>query len=87
MERISEDNMDKEKFDKIKEGLERRIAKCEERLGNVRTGDDLWKMTVQEAHALKLWANAEMSKMDQIIKSDLYHIVGMGKMTASQPNT
>lgn len=79
--------MDKEKFDKIKEGLERRIAKCEERLNDIHTGEDLWKMTVQEAHALKLWATAEMSKMDQIVCTDLYHIVGMGKLTASQTNT
>jgi len=83
---LEELNMNTENFEKIIDGLQKRIAACNLRLGFILTTEDLNNLTIQEARTLKYWAKNEQSKMDRIIGTDLYHIIGMGELTVTQMN-
>ena len=78
--------MNKDNFQTIQQTLEKRIAKCKEKLDSILTTEDLDKLTIVEARALKSWAQTEQGMMDKIIGVDLYHIIGMGELSAVQTN-
>ena len=78
--------MNKDTFETLKTTLEKRIAVCNEKLGFILTTEDLKNLTLGEAQALKSWAKTEQGKMDKIIGVDLYHIIGMGELSAVQTN-
>ena len=78
--------MTNDNFETIKATLEKRIAACNLRLGFILTTEDLNQLTIQEARTLKYWAKNEQAKMDRIITTDLYHIIGMGELTVTQMN-
>ena len=76
--------MNKEIFTKIQERLEARISKCEFVLWGIETTEDLRKLTIERAQHLQRFCKEEESVMDKFIQSDLYHLIGMGNLTAPQ---
>ena len=73
-----------ELFNKIRATLETRICKCEQFLGDIKTTDDLKKLTIGQAQKLQNFCKEEEALMTKIVQCDLYHIIGMGNLTASQ---
>lgn len=76
--------MNKEIFTKIQERLEARISKCELTLCGIETTEDLKKLTIERAQHLQQFCKQEESLMDKFVQSDLYHLIGMGNLTAPQ---
>lgn len=76
--------MKKEVFERIKSVIETRIKECSTYLDNL---GDLGNLTVREAGELQHFCIAEISRMDAYFKIDLYHILGMGKLTVTQWST
>lgn len=82
--------MDKETFKKIQTVLEERVNACEKFFGCLVEEDSdsevkpIKKFSVDELKALKEFADTEINIQTRILQSDLYHIIGMGNLSASQ---
>ena len=76
--------MEKEQFQKITEVLQARLGACEKQLGEIHTTDDLSKISLGSAVELKSFCMAEEEVMTKIAMVDLYHVIGMGKLTPPQ---
>lgn len=76
--------MKKEEFARLMEGLNSRVDSCKRYLDTVNTTEDLAKLSIVAARSLRDWAREEQGKMDQVAKSELYHILGMGNLTVVQ---
>jgi hypothetical protein len=76
--------MRKEEFQKIMDALADRTRLCELHLGDIHTTDDLSKLTISRAADLKNFCIAEEEVMTKIVMVDLYHVIGMGKLTPPQ---
>lgn len=76
--------MEKEQFQKIMEALQIRQSLCREQLSEIKTTSDLSNLTLARAVALKSFCIAEEEVMTKIAMVDLYHIIGMGKLTPPQ---
>ena len=76
--------MNKETFDKIKETLETRILRCRIYFDNVKTTDDLKKLTISQAQMLQQFCRQEEAEMTRFVQNDLYHLIGMGELTPPQ---
>lgn len=76
--------MNKETFDKIRVTLEEHIGACHSLLDNIKTTDDLKKLTIDNAQILQRFCRSEESYMDKLFQCDLYHIIGMGNLTPPQ---
>lgn len=76
--------MEKEQFQKIMEALSNRLRACTLQLGDIHTTDDLSRLTLAGAADLKSFCVAEEEVMTRICMVDLYHIIGMGKLTPPQ---
>lgn len=76
--------MEKIEFQKIIEALQTRLSLCEKHLSEIHTTDDLSKISIGSAVALKSFCVAEEEVMTKICMVDLYHVIGMGKLTPPQ---
>lgn len=76
--------MEKEQFQKIMDALAGRLRLCELHLNKIKNTDDISKLTIAEAVELKSFCTAEEEIMTKICMVDLYHIIGMGKLTPPQ---
>ncbi len=76
--------MEKIEFQKIMDALADRIRLCELHLGDIKTTDDLSKLSIARAIDLKSFCAAEEEIMTKIVMVDLYHIIGMGKLLPPQ---
>ena len=76
--------MEKIEFQKILDALADRIRVCELQLGDIHTTKDLSRLTIARAADLKSFCVAEEEIMTKIVMVDLYHIIGMGKLTPPQ---
>ena len=76
--------MNKETFDKIKETLETRIVRCTIYFDKVKTTDDLKQLTIEQAQMLQRFCRQEEAEMTKFVQNDLYHLIGMGELTAPQ---
>ena len=76
--------MEKVQFQKIMDALQYRLTLCERHLGEIHTTDDISKLTIVAAADLKSFCIAEEEIMTNIVMVDLYHIIGMGKLTPPQ---
>lgn len=76
--------MNKETFDKIRVTLEEHIGACHSLLDNIKTTDDLKRLTIENAQVLQRFCRSEESYMDKLFQCDLYHIIGMGELTPPQ---
>lgn len=76
--------MEKIEFQKIMDALADRIRLCELHLGDIKTTDDLSKLSIARAIDLRSFCAAEEEVMTKIVMVDLYHIIGMGKLLPPQ---
>lgn len=76
--------MKKEEFTKIIAALDERILKCEEHFGGIGDVIDFEDLSIKHIHAMIDFANSEHEVMTKIAMVDLYHILGMGKLSSSQ---
>ncbi len=76
--------MEKIEFQKIMDALNNRLGVCEALLDGIHTADDLSRLTLARAVDLKSFCLAEEALMTKICMVDLYHIIGMGKLTPPQ---
>ena len=76
--------MKKEEFTKIIAALDERISKCEEHFGGIGDVIDFEDLSIKHIHAMIDFANSEHEVMTKIAMVDLYHILGMGKLSSSQ---
>ena len=64
--------------------LEERISECDTHLGKFKNEKDLYQLNINELVSLYEFCQNEQSKMDKILQTDLYHLIGMGEMSAAQ---
>ena len=76
--------MEKEQFQKIMSALDNRVALCKNKVGPIRDTETLRLLTIGNAVDLKSFCVAEEEVMTKIVMVDLYHIIGMGKLTPPQ---
>ena len=76
--------MKKEEFDLVISALQERLDNCEKYLGEIKTTEDLKKITIGQALELRDFCVAEVEKMTKIAMVDLYHIIGMGDLSVPQ---
>ena len=76
--------MEKEQFQKIMSALDNRVALCKNKVGPIRDTESLKLLTIENAVDLKSFCVAEEEVMTRIAMVDLYHIIGMGKLTPPQ---
>jgi len=79
--------MQKEQFEIIENNLKKRISQCEEKLDHILTADALTNITIKEFMELQTFCREEQIDMTEILMVDLYHVLGMGKLTLQQRNT
>ena len=76
--------MEKNQFNSIIENYTYVLAECTEFI-NLFNGDfDLNNLTIKDFKKLMEKARKLQSKTDKILKSELYHLIGMGNLTATQ---
>lgn len=73
--------MEKELFNRIYMDLHKRVDDCLNHLMHITRFDSL---PISELKELKKWAEEEHDRMTTIAMVDLYHILGMGNLTAIQ---
>lgn len=78
--------MKKEEFEIIKTNLENRVELCRKYLDNVVSKKDLLNLSLGKILELRDFCRKESAEMTQICMIDLYHILGMGKLTLTQQN-
>lgn len=79
--------MEKAQFEIIENNLRKRIQQCEEKLDHILTTEDLTNITIKEFMELQSFCKQEQIDMTEILMVDLYHVLGMGKLTLTQRNT
>ena len=78
--------MKQEQFEIIENNLKKRISQCEEKMDHILTTDDLTNITIKEFLELQSFCKQEQIDMTEILMVDLYHVLGMGKLTMTQRN-
>ena len=76
--------MEKKQFESIKTKLETVIKDCQDNFDKLIIEDSLIKITVGELIQLKNFSINELSRQTRILQNDLYHLIGMGNLSASQ---
>lgn len=79
--------MKQEQFEIIENNLRKRISQCEEKLDHILCTEDLYNITIKEFMELQSFCKQEQIDMTEIFMVDLYHVLGMGKLTMTQRNT
>ena len=72
----------KKQFDGIISQIDTLIAKCEE--CKISSQAEFNALTIAEARKVIEKARAAKSDMDKVLQSELYHIIGMGNLSAAQ---
>ena len=76
--------MEKIEFQKIMDALTDHIKVCEQQFKDIKTTEDISRLTLARAADLKNFCVTEEKTMTNICMVDLYHIIGMGKLTPPQ---
>lgn len=79
--------MEKQLFEIIENNLRQRISQCEQKLDHILSTEDLYDITIKEFMELQSFCKQEQIDMTEILMVDLYHVLGMGKLTMTQRNT
>lgn len=79
--------MDKKDYELLIKNLNKVISDCEDINEKFSGPEAVLKWTVKEYQDNYLKARELQSKTDMILKTDLYHIIGMGNLSASQTTT
>lgn len=64
--------------------LDERINNCSTNFDSIKTTEDIGRLSISEAKRLRDIARDEIDRMTTIAMVDLYHIIGMGNLTAVQ---
>lgn len=76
--------MDKSNYDIIIGALDERISTCSDNFDRIKTTEDISNLSISEAIRLRALARDEIDRMTTIAMVDLYHVIGMGNLTAVQ---
>lgn len=76
--------MNKEDFSKIEAGLTERIELCEKYLGMISEDNPMENLSLKQACEAREFCIKEVAIQTQILMVDLYHIIGMGNLSAMQ---
>lgn len=76
--------MNKEDFEKIESGLTERIELCEKYLGMISEDNPIENISLKQALEARKFCISEVAIQTQILMVDLYHIIGMGNLSAMQ---
>jgi hypothetical protein len=76
--------MNKSEFQSLMATLTTRINLCWQQLGDLHTTEDISRISLARAADLKSFCAAEEEIMTRICMVDLYHVIGMGKLTPIQ---
>ena len=76
--------MDKLNYDIIIGALDERISTCSDNFDKIKTTEDISNLSISEAIRLRALARDEIDRMTTIAMVDLYHVIGMGNLTAVQ---
>ena len=76
--------MNKSDFEIIKTNLEARIEACKQTLGLITEDNPIENLTVAQLKAAKAFVKDEYVKQSNILLIDLYHVIGMGNLSAVQ---
>lgn len=76
--------MNKSDLEIIKTNLEARIEACKQTLGLITEDNPIESLTVTQLKAAKAFVKDEYIKQSTILLIDLYHIIGMGNLSATQ---
>lgn len=79
--------MDKKDYELLIKNLNQVISDCEDINEKFSGPEAVLKWTVKEYQDNYLKARELQSKTDMILKTDLYHIIGMGNLSVSQTTT
>lgn len=64
--------------------LDERINNCSTNFDSIKTTEDIGRLSISEAKRLRDIAKSEVEKMTTFAMVELYHIIGMGNLTATQ---
>lgn len=64
--------------------LDERISTCSTNFDKIKTTEDISNLSISEAIRLRAVARDEIDRMTTIAMVDLYHVIGMGNLTAIQ---
>lgn len=78
--------MESNNFNIIINTLDDLINKCEQTIGDIKSKADIDNMTLNQVRTMVTECRQLYSQMDKINQTDLYHIIGMGKLTVTQRN-
>lgn len=78
--------MEKENYKKLIDSLELRINKCHEYLDDIKTTEDLKNISIKRALEVREFCIKEVDLQTKVLMCDLYHIIGMGNLSALQMN-
>lgn len=76
--------MKKEEFNLIINALTERVENCKKHLKEIHSTEDLKNISIGQAIELRDFCVKEIEDMTKIVMVDLYHIIGMGKLTMPQ---
>ena len=76
--------MTNDTYKAITESLKAKILDCKTWLKGLDSSESYKYITICYAQNLKKWAAAELEDMTTLLMVDLYHIIGLGNMTAVQ---
>jgi len=79
--------MVKEDFETIKTKLEERIEGCRQRLDKITDRESIGNLSANDLLDLKKFCDEEADIQTRILMVDLYHIIGMGNLSAIQLST
>lgn len=76
--------MNKDDFEKIESGLTERVNLCEKYLGMISEDNPIENISLKQALEARDFCIKEVAIQTQILMVDLYHIIGMGNLSAMQ---
>lgn len=76
--------MTKENFKIVEDSLNARINVCKKYLNSITDKNDLENLTISQIKELKAFCDDEVVRQTNILMIDLYHIIGMCDLNASQ---
>ena len=79
--------MVKEDFETIKTKLEERIEGCRQRLDKITDKESIGNLSANDLLDLKKFCDEEVDIQTRILMVDLYHVIGMGNLSAIQLST
>ena len=76
--------MEKSLFKNILSIVNENIDECKKYLDKVKTTEDLKNLTINQLIELRNVCRKQQSRMDSVLRYELYHLIGMGQLTIIQ---